>query len=130
MKFLSMILNLYAYQKAFALAMEIFQISKSFPEEESFSLTDQIGRSSRSVCAAISEAYRKRKYPRHFTSKLTDADAENSETQVWLDFAFACEYVSEEHYKDLKDQSEQVGKLINYMINNPGKFGVKQKNNC
>lgn len=79
--------KLLAYQKAFELSMEIFELSKSFPKEETYSLTDQIRRSSRSVCVNISEAYRKRLYPKHFTSKLTDSDCENSETQVWLDFA-------------------------------------------
>lgn len=117
--------SLLAYQKAFALAMEIFQLTKSFPVEERFALTTQIVRSSRSVCATISEAYRKREYAKHFKSKLTDADSENSETQLWLDFALACQYLSEEKYETLQDQSLQVGRLINFMINNPGKFGVK-----
>lgn len=74
--------TLLAYQKGFSLAMEIFEISKTFPKEETYSLTDQIRRSSRSVCANIAEAYRKRRYERHFVSKLTDSDAKNSETQV------------------------------------------------
>ena len=117
--------SLLAYQKAFALAMEVFQLSKSFPVEERFALTTQIVRSSRSVCATISEAYRKRGYVKHYKSKLTDADSENSETQLWLDFALACQYVSEEKFNDLQDQSLQVGRLIHFMINNPGKFGVK-----
>lgn len=85
--------ELFAYQKAFKLAMEIFQLSKSFPKEERYSLTDQIRRSSRSVCTCIAEAYRNRKYQAHFISKLSDADMENSETHVWLEFAFACEYI-------------------------------------
>ena len=117
--------SLLAYQKAFALAMEIFQLSKSFPGEEKFALTTQIVRSSRSVCSNISEAYRKRDYVRHYKSKLTDADGENSETQLWLDFALACQYVSGEKHNGLQDQCLQVGRLINFMINNPGKFGVK-----
>lgn len=106
--------------------MEIFHVSKSFPKEETYSLTDQIRRSSRSVCANISEAYRKRLYPKHFVSKLTDSDAENAETQTWLKFALACEYMSNESYNDLFSKSEEIGKLINYMISNPGKFGCKQ----
>ncbi len=117
--------SLLAYQKAFALAMEIFQLSKTFPVEERFALSSQIVRSSRSVCATISEAYRKRDYVRHYKSKLTDADSENAETQLWLDFALACEYLSEQKFDLLQDESLQVGRLINYMINNPGKFGVK-----
>ncbi|MBU3822685.1 four helix bundle protein [Flavobacteriaceae bacterium XHP0103] len=117
--------KLLAYQKAFDLAMLIFEISKTFPKEETYSLTDQVRRSSRSVCANISEAYRKRIYPKHFISKLTDADGENSETNTWLDFALACKYISNEDYVDLSEIGNEVGKLINFMINNPEKFGVK-----
>lgn len=104
--------------------MEVFNVSKSFPKEETYALTDQVRRSSRSVCANISEAYRKRRYERHFISKLTDADSENSETQVWLDFAEACKYLSLDKKQDLTDRSLEIGKLLQYMINNPGKFGV------
>ena len=86
--------ELLAYKKSFDLAMLIFEISKTFPKEETYSLTDQIRRSSRSVCANISEAYRKRRYPKHFISKLTDADGENSETNTWLDFALGCKYIT------------------------------------
>ncbi len=117
--------DLLAYQKSFDLAMQIFEISKKFPKEERYSLTDQIRRSSRSVSANISEAYRKRVYPKHFVSKLTDSDAENSETQAWLQFSFKCNYIKEEIFNKLINQSEEVGKLINYMILNPNKFGVK-----
>lgn len=117
--------KLLAYQKSFELAMLIFEISKSFPKEETYSLTDQIRRSSRSVCANLSEAYRKRKYIKHFISKLTDADSENSETNTWLDFAFACKYISNEDYINLSEAGNEVGKLINFMINNPKKFGVQ-----
>ena len=103
--------------------MEIYELSKSFPLEEKYSLTDQIRRSSRSVCANIAEAYRKRRYPNHFISKLTDSDAENSETNVWLEFAFECNYITKEIYQKLSVKNIEIGKLINYMINNPGKFG-------
>ncbi len=115
--------ELLAYKKAFDLAMEIYELSKSFPLEEKYSLTDQIRRSSRSVCANIAEAYRKRRYPNHFISKLTDSDAENSETNVWLEFAFECNYITKEIYQKLSVKNIEIGKLINYMINNPGKFG-------
>lgn len=118
--------ELLAYQKSFALAMKIFRISKSFPKEETYSLTDQIRRSSRSVSVNIAEAYRKRDYPKHFHSKLTDSDAENSETQVWLEYSFACDYISKEIFNELLNDSNEVGKLINYMILNPKKFGVKE----
>ena len=120
--------DLLAYQKSFALAMKIFKISKLFPKEETYSLTDQIRRCSRSVAANIAEAYRKREYPKHFHSKLTDSDAENSEIQVWLEFALNCEYINEENYTKLLSESQEVGKLINYMILNPQKFGVKTNN--
>lgn len=117
--------DLLAYQKAFSLAMRIFEISKTFPSEEKFSLTDQIRRSSRSVAANIAEAYRKRGYPRHFHSKLTDSDAENSETQTWLEFALRCGYINEETYNTFIAESDEVGRLLNYMILNPSRFGVK-----
>ena len=117
--------DLLAYKKGFEVAMEIFEVSKSFPKEETYSLTDQIRRSSRSVCANIAESYRKRVYPKHFHSKLTDSDAENSETQTWLEFAFACKYINENTFKELTEKNKEVGKLINYMLLNPAKFGVK-----
>ncbi|KJD32565.1 S23 ribosomal protein [Tamlana nanhaiensis] len=117
--------DLLAYKKAFDLAMNIYKVSKTFPKEETYSLTDQIRRSSRSVCANMAEAYRKRIYPKYFISKLTDADGENSETSTWLDFALNCDYISKEMYVDLTNQGNEIGKLINYMIKNPHKFGVK-----
>ena len=85
--------DLIVYQKAYQLAMEIFHISKKFPAEEKYSLTDQIRRSSRSVCSNLAEAYRRRKYKAHFLSKLTDCESENSETEVWLDFSRDCQYI-------------------------------------
>lgn len=117
--------DLLAYKKGFEVAMEIFEVSKSFPKEETYSLTDQIRRSSRSVCANIAESYRKRVYPKHFHSKLTDSDAENSETQTWLEFAYACKYINENIFNELTEKNKEVGKLINYMLINPAKFGVK-----
>ena len=119
--------DLLAYKKSFSLAMRIFEITKTFPREETYSLTDQIRRSSRSVPVTIAEAYRKRIYPKHFHSKLTDSDSENSETQVWLEFAFACKYISDTIYQELTAEGEEIGKLINYMILNPEKFGVKKE---
>jgi four helix bundle protein len=102
--------------------MEIFEVSKGFPKEEKYALTDQVRRSSRSVCANIGEAYRKRRYPAHFISKLTDSDAENSETQVWIDFAIACKYIDENTSISFIQRSEEVGRLINHMIANPEKY--------
>ena len=118
--------DLIAYKKAFSLAMKIFEISKSFPSDEKYSLTDQIRRSSRSVPANIAEAYRKRIFPKHFHSKLTDCDAENSETQVWIEFCYQCKYISYEIYSELIIETDEIGKLLNYMILNPSKFGVSE----
>ena len=117
--------ELLAYKKAFQLAMEIFEESKNFPKTETYSLTDQIRRSSRSPCAQIAEAYRKRQYPKHYTSKLSDGDAENAETQVWLAFAYACKYIARPKYLYLHGLSLEVGNLIGNMMNNPKRFGVK-----
>ena len=116
--------DLLAYKKSFSLAMHIFCISKSFPKEETYSLTDQIRRSSRSVSTNIAEAYRKRNYTKHFISKLSDSDAENSETQTWLEFAYSCEYIGLQSFNKLKEESIEVGRIINFMISHPAKFGA------
>lgn len=117
--------SLMAYKKAFKLAMDIFEISKGFPKEEKYALTDQIRRSSRSVCSNMAEGYRKRRYIKHFISKMTDSDGENAETQVWLAFAYTCQYIEVKTYQKLIAQSNEVGKLIGHMINHPEKYGVK-----
>jgi four helix bundle protein len=114
--------KLIVYQKAFALAMEIFHVTKSFPPEEKFDLSLQIRKSSRSVCASIGEAYRKRRYVAHFVSKCTDADMENTETQVWLDFSLSRNYISKQKFEDYNSKSEEVGKMLNELINHPEKF--------
>jgi len=114
--------DLKVYQMTFTLAMEIFEITKGFPKEEKYSLTDQIRRSSRSVCSNIAEGYRKRRYPRHFTSKMTDADGEASETSVWIDFAFNCQYINKELQESLNKRYDEVGKMLGSMANNPEKF--------
>ncbi|QEM13417.1 four helix bundle protein [Mucilaginibacter rubeus] len=116
--------DLLLYKKSFSLAMEIYTITKRFPREEMFSLTDQIRRSSRSVNICTIEAYRKRRFPNHFVSKLTDVDMENSETQGWLEFSLACEYITKEVYDRLYLLSDEIGRLAQYMIDNPGKFGA------
>lgn len=116
--------DLLAYKKSFELAMNIFELSKSFPRDEMYSLTDQIRRSSRSTNICLVEAYRKRRYKAHFISKLSDSDMENSETKGWLKFAFECKYIAEEQYEKLTLQSDEVGKLLNHMINFPKKYGV------
>lgn len=118
--------DLTVYKKAFTLAMEIYQLSKKFPQEERYSLTDQVRRSSRSVCSCVGEAYRKRQYKAHFVSKSSDADMENTETRVWLDFALSCQYITQEVWNDLEKKSEEVGKLLNHMIENPEKYSRKK----
>ena len=119
--------GLMAYKKAFALAMEIFEITKKFPKEERYELTDQIRSSSRSVCSCIGEAYRKRQYEAHFVSKSSDADSENSETRVWLDFSKACGYITVELWNDLESKADEVGRLLNHMIENPEKYQRKNQ---
>ena len=120
--------DLIAYKKGFNLSMKIFHLSKSFPKEEKYSLTDQIRRSSRSVCDNRAEAYRKRSYHKSYAFKLTDSDAENSETQVWLEFDLECEYINKNTFDELVSETEEVGKLLNYMMLNPEKFDVKTDN--
>ncbi|WP_435624533.1 four helix bundle protein [Flagellimonas sp.] len=119
--------ELLAYQKSFDLAMKIFELSKSYPREETYSLTDQIRRSSRSVAINIAEAYAKRRYQKHFISKLTDSDAENLETHGWLQFSLACGYLDESTFEKLLSQNVEIGKLIHFMIKNPDKFGSKKE---
>lgn len=107
------------YKLAFESAMRIYEISKRFPKEETYSLTDQIRRSSRSVCANIAEGWRKRRYEAAFVSKLTDAEAEAAETQTWLDFASECDYLSEDVKQELwQNYDHVIGKLVN-MIYKP-----------
>ena len=118
--------DLTVYKKAFELAMEIFQLSKAFPKEERYSLTDQIRRSSRTICSCIAEAYRKGNYQAYFVSKASDADMENSETQAWLDFAQACNYLEIAVYKEIMIKSEEVGRMLNHMVEHPEKY-VRQK---
>ena len=117
--------DLKVYQLAYRLAMEIFTLSKSFPKEERYSLTDQIRRSSRSVAANIVEAFRKRRYPNMFVSKLADADGEAAETQVWVDFAHDCGYLSQKKHDELIAGYEEVGKMVGGMMASPEKFRTK-----
>lgn len=116
--------DLTVYNKAFSLAMKIYEISKTFPKEERYSLTDQIRRSSRSVCVNVGEGYRKRQYPAHFVSKASDM--ENTETRIWLDFAKSCEYINDKIKQDLESKAVEVGKLLNHMIENPEKYTRKK----
>ena len=110
--------DLEVYQAAFAAAMEIFEVSKRFPVEEKYSLTDQIRRSSRSVCANLGEAWRKRRYQAAFVAKISDCQAEATETQIWLEFAVKCQYLDPEIGRDLYRSYDQVfGKLVNMLKN-------------
>ncbi len=110
------------YKLAFEAAVEIYNLTKSFPKEETYSLTDQIRRSSRSVCANIAEAFRKRRYPKHFASKLSDSESEAAESQVWLDFALEFKCITQEEFELLDEKYEQIiGKLVN-MASHPEKW--------
>ena len=114
--------ELKAYQKSFELAMVIFRETKSFPKEEVYSFTDQIRRSSRSVSANITEAWRKRRYEKSFIAKLSDADAEAGETQTWLEYGNRCGYLSNEAYEYLIVEYEKlIGMLVN-MMNSSSKW--------
>ena len=114
--------DLKVYQLAYRLALEIFKKSRTFPEEERYSLTSQIRRSSRSVAANVAEGYRKRQYPNMFASKLAGCDGEATETQVWLDFARDCGYLSLEDHRQLTAGYEEIGRMLNAMIANPERF--------
>lgn len=110
------------------LANDVFRISKKFPREEMYSLTDQIRRSSRSIGAQIAEAWAKRRYEKHFISKLTDADAEQQETKHWIDVAADCGYLPEDIVKDLSTRYASVGKMLNTMIAKSHLFCFKEHN--
>jgi four helix bundle protein len=110
------------YRLAFEQAMEIFEISKSFPKEEVFSLTDQVRRSSRSVCICLLEAWSKRRYPAHFVAKATDADMENAETLGWIDFSLGCGYIAELVHNSLVQRNQVIGKLLAHMIHYPERY--------
>jgi len=117
--------ELRVYQSAFELAMAIFELTKEYPAEEKYSMVDQMRRSSRSVCANLAEAWRKRRYPAHFVSKLSDSESEAEETRVWLEFSFRCGYVSETKFNDLDERYDLViGQLVN-MTNNPNQWTIR-----
>jgi four helix bundle protein len=118
--------ELKVYQLSFQAAREIRLISMKFPKEETYSLTDQIRRSSHSVCVNIGEGYRKRVYPKHFSSKMTDADGEATETSIWLDFALDCEYMDQQSYNALQEKYNEIGRMLNAMAQHPEKFTPKK----
>ena len=119
--------DLIVYQKAYQLAMAIFEVSKSFPPEERYALTSQIRRSSRSVCLNLREAWAKRRYEAHFISKLTDCDGENSETDSSLDFARDCGYITAQQHGELTALNAEIGKMLGSMINNPTPFLISDR---
>lgn len=119
--------DLRVYQLALTTQQQVFQLSKVFPKEEKYSLTDQIRRSSRSVGANIAEAWAKRLYPAHFVSKLSDSDGEQAETQHWLDTALACEYITESKHADLMEALQSIGKMLGRMIATPDNFCQSRK---
>src|SRR4030042_7018417 len=119
--------ELEVYQLAMETAIKIFEESKFFPNEEKYSLTDQMRRSSRSVCANIAEGWRKRRYPNAFVSKLSDADSEAAETQVWLEFAFRCGYLDQNLFDELNKEYDRImGKLVNMMVH-PEQWRIKPR---
>ena len=121
--------ELEVYQLGFAASMRIFELTKKFPMEERFSLTDQIRRSSRSVCANLTEAWRKRRYEGSFLVKLSDSEAEAAETQTWLEFAVECDYLEAEVARELYREYDRIlGKLVN-MINRPDPWLLPNRRN-
>ena len=118
--------ELRVYQSSFECAMRIFEISRSFPLEEKYSLVDQMRRSSRAVCANIAEAWRKRRYPAHFVSKLSDAESEADESRVWLEVSLRCRYISDETFADLDGRYDLILGQLTKMHSEPEKWTVKQ----
>jgi four helix bundle protein len=116
--------DLIVYQKAYTCAMKIFKVGLDFPKSETYSLTDQVRRSSRSVCNNIGEAYRKRIHPKSFISKLSDSDGECTETMIHLDSARDCGYITLRTYENLYDECTQIGKMLGSMMRSPGKFTI------
>ena len=111
--------DLRVFKLSFEAGMDIFKMTKSFPKEELYSLTDQIRRSSRSVSGNIAEAFRKRRYPKAFVAKLSDSEGEAAETQVWLDYALACNYIDKEKYAGLNDKYDHIIAMLVNMSNKP-----------
>ena len=114
--------DLVVYQKAYGLAMKIYELTKKFPTEEKYALTSQIRRSSRSVCLNLREAWAKRRYEAHFVSKLSDCDGENSETDASLDFAKDCSYITPQEHQELTSVCSEIGKMLGSMIRHPEDF--------
>jgi four helix bundle protein len=125
-KIISNYTNLKVYQVGFISAMRIFILTKNWPKDEKYALSSQIRRSSRSVCGNIAEAWRKRRYPAHFVSKLSDADAESAETEVWLEFAHCCKYIEVEEYKFLRNNYDYVCRMLYRMMKCPDDWRLRK----
>ena len=119
---ISRVEQLRVYRQGFEAAMEIFELSKAWPVEERYALTDQIRRASRAVCANLAEGWRKRRYPKHFVSKLSDADAEAAETRTWLRFARQCGYLNSDQFAALDAQYDQLCGGLVRILQNPEKW--------
>ena len=117
--------GLQVFQRAYGLAMEVYQISKAFPKDERFALTDQVRRSSRSVAANIAEGYRRHRYPNMLLARFTDADAEATETQVWIAFARDCGHLPADKAESLLIGYEEVGRMIGRILTDPSRFRHK-----
>lgn len=116
--------DLEVYKRAFEAAMRIFNLSKSFPKEEVFSLTDQIRRSSRSVCANLAEAWRKRRYQAAFAAKLSDSEGESAETQTWIEFAVRCDYLEKETGREIFKEYDEIISMLVSMINHSKEWSL------
>jgi four helix bundle protein len=119
--------DLIVYQRAFKAAMEVFQLSKGFPKDEKYSLTDQIRRSSRSVCSNVAEGWRKRRYAASFVSKFNDSEGEAAETQAWLQFAVECEYLKPSDTRSLYYEYDEIIAMLLTMQNQPEKWALSRK---
>jgi four helix bundle protein len=116
------------YRTAFQLSMDIYELSKTFPKDELYSLTNQLRRSSRSICANLAEGYKKRAYPKHFSSKVTDCEGECAETLVHLKFGYACDCVTKEQLEYFEKHYDKVGRILYNMSQHPEKFIPKNSN--
>lgn len=127
MSFANSFRDLEVYKLSRELSKEIFELTKTFPAEERYSLTDQIRRSSRSVGAQVAEAWAKRRYEKHFISKLTDADGEQQETQHWIEVSYDCEYITLDLMKTLLNKCSSIGKMLNSMMAKSDQFCSKNR---
>lgn len=117
--------ELRVYRSAIEAAMDIFEMTKAFPKEEKYAMVDQMRRSSRSVCANIAEAWRKRRYVKHFQSKLSDAEAEAAETRVWLELAMRCQYLDGDHARDLDERYDVILAQLTKMIQQADRWTIR-----